>query len=121
MIIKTFLFLLLCVNGICSTFDGDLCHAKAIVNSRIHFYEIREELLSGTDEASTQFQDAICNQEGTSVHLMPSFSFPGVAQNFMSMLKGMAQEKGEVRSASLLTNAQNTNRACKSGNWFSIK
>lgn len=117
MIIKTFLFLIFCANGICSTFDKDLEHAKAIANSRIHFYEIRGELLSGTDEASAQFQETICNQAGTAIHLMPSLSFPGAAQNLMSIFAGIAQQKREVHSASLstsfLTNAQNTNQACK--------
>lgn len=109
--------MLLCVNGICSTFDEDLKHSKAIVRSRIHFYEIRGELLCGTDEASVQFQETICNQTETAVHLMPSLSVPGVAQNLMSIFASIAQQKNEVHSASLstslLTNARHTNQICK--------
>lgn len=112
MIINVLLFLFFCVNGMCGVFDDDLQHAKAIVNSRIDFYEIRGGLLSGTDETSRQFQEAICNQEGTSVQFTPSILVPGVGDNLFQMIRDIALNK-VPNSASFLTNAQHTNRTCK--------
>lgn len=101
----------------CSEFDVDFTTAKAIVNSRIDFYTIRGDLLSGTDEDSTQFQHAICQQDGTSVHLMPSIMVPGTTESLFDIIRGIglrnAHDSAEAHDSALLTNAQRTNEVCK--------
>lgn len=102
----------------CTEFDNDFTTAKAIVNSRIDFYTIRGDLLLGTDEDSIQFQHAICQQEGTSVHLMPSIMVPGTTENLFDIFREItsrkAQNSAEMHnSKALLTNAQRTNEVCK--------
>lgn len=118
MLIRTLLFFIFCAQAISTEFDNDFNTAKAIVNSRIDFYTIRGDLLSGTDEDSTQFQHAICQQDGTSVHLMPSIMLPGTTESLFDIFREIASRKaqnsGETHnSKALLTNAQRTNEVCK--------
>lgn len=109
MLIRIFIFLFLLSNGFCLAFEEDLEIAKAIVESRICFYQIRGGLLTGTDEISIEFQRAICNQGEGAVHLVPSLSTPGAAEDLIGMLFSMAGRTKDSEFGSFLKNAQALN------------
>ncbi|MBY0281871.1 MAG: hypothetical protein K2W94_06895 [Alphaproteobacteria bacterium] len=112
MILKTFIFVLLLLTNLCCAFDEDLQIARAIVDSRIHFYTIRGELLTRTDEISIEFQRSICNQGEGAVHMVPSLAIPGAGDDLMGMLIGMVGRTKESDIGPFLSNAQRLNQTC---------